>query len=304
MADHAESLHHSAAYRRGLVFVLSAGVCWSMIGIVLRLIEAAEAWQILFYRSLTLWVFLSLVILLRSGGRPLAVFRRAGLSAVLGGLALVFAFSGSVFSILNTTVANAVFIFATAPFFAALLGRLLLGEPVRRATWIAIAVGAVGVALMVGEGLRLGHLLGNVAALVSALGFAFFALALRWGRSDDMFPAACLGGFFTTLVAGIACLVTGIGFVVPLADLGLAATLGVFQLGVGMMLFTVGSRSVPAGELTLLAMTEVLLAPIWVWLFLGETAGPWTLIGGAVLLSAIFGNAVTGLRRQPPPIAP
>ena len=302
MTATSESAHHQVGYRRGLVLVLLAGVCWSSMGLGVRLMEAAGPWQILFYRSATLALFLFLVIAVRSGGRPFAVYRTAGISAVLGGLALVLAFSGSIFSIVNTTVANAMFLFATAPFFAALLGRVLLGERVRRATWIAMAVAAVGVVIMVGEGIALGHLLGNVAAVLSALGFALFTVALRWKRSGDMMPAVSLGGLFTTVIAGGACLAGGQGLAPPIHDIGLAVFLGVFQLGLGLSLFTLGSKAVPAAELALLSMTEVVLGPFWVWLFLGESAAAATWIGGAILMAAIAGNAVTRLRDRPPPV--
>jgi drug/metabolite transporter (DMT)-like permease len=295
-------VHADPAYRRGLVLVLLAGVCWSSIGIGVRLMESATAWQILFYRSIALAVFLFLALAIQSRGRPGRLFRQAGLSAVLGGLALVLAFGGSIFSIANTTVANAMFLFASAPFFVAVLGRMILGESVRRATWIAMAVAGAGVAFMVFDGLSLGQLWGNLAAVVSAIGFAFFTIALRWGRSENMLPAVCFGGVFAAVVAGGMCLGSGQTLALPFNDLALSLGLGVFQLGTGLTVYTLGSRSVPAAELALLSMTEVMLGPFWVWLFLGETAGFYTLAGGALLLGAIAGNALSGLRRQPPPI--
>lgn len=290
------------AYHRGLVMVLSAGVCWSSMGLAIRLMEAATAWQILFYRSLSLIAFVLLVIMARTGGRPLAAFRKAGISAVLGGLALVAAFSGGVIAIQTTTVANAMFLFATAPFLTALLGRLILGESVRGATWIAMLAAAVGIALMVGEGISLGYLAGNVAAVVAALGFALFTIALRWKKSQDMMPAVFFAGVFTVIFAGAMGLAGGQSLVVSERDLALSLGLGVFQIGVGLALYTMGSNSVPATELALLSTTEVVLGPFWVWLFLGETVGLYTLLGGAILIAAISGNALSGLRRRPPPM--
>lgn len=296
------AIESGVSYRQGVALVLMAGACWSIMGLVVRLMEAATSWQILFYRSLTLGIFLLVVLTIRGRGSPIRAMRRAGLSSVLGGLALVLAFCGSIISIRNTTVANAMFLFATAPFMAAVLGLLILKESVRPATWIAMAVGGLGVAVMVAEGLSLGHVLGNAAAVLSAFGFALFAVALRWQRMEDMLPAVCLGGFFTALVAGSLCLATGEGLGASSHDVLLASLLGVGQLGLGMTLFTYGSKAVPAAELALLAMSEVVLAPLWVWLALGETAGPWTLMGGAVLMAAIAGNALSGIRRKPPPI--
>ncbi len=300
------------AYRRGLALVLLAGTLWSTVGIVVRLMEGATEWQILFYRSLGLTLFLSLALTLKSRGRPLAVFRRAGPTAVFGGLSLVLAFGGSIVSLVNTTVANAMFLFASAPFLAAVLGRLVLGESVRRATWIALAFALAGVGIMVVDGFALGHGFGNLAALVSALGFALFTVALRWprgGRSgadvdDQRLAAVWYGGLFMTLVAALMCLAQGRGFAVSGHDAILALGLGVVQLGLGLSIYTIGARSVPAVELALLSMTEVLFGPIWVWLFLGEEAGAMTLAGGALLLGALAGNALSGLRRRPPPIGP
>ncbi len=296
------AIKRGVTYRQGVALVLTAGACWSILGLVVRLMEAATSWQILFYRSLSLGLFLALVLAVRSRGRPLRAIRRGGRSGVLGGLALVLAFCGSIFAVRNTTIADAMFLFATAPFMAAGLGLLILKESVRRATWIAMAAGGLGVALMVAEGIALGHFLGNAAAVLSALGFALFTIALRWQHKEDMLPAVCLGGFFTAMVAGLLCLTGGDGLVVSRHDLLLACLLGVGQLGLGLTLYTYGSKAVPAAELALLAMSEVVLGPFWVWLALGETAGPWTLIGGAVLLAAIAGNALSGLRRKPPPI--
>ena len=266
--------------------------------------ESPGPWQILFYRSLALTVFLFLVITVSSKGRPFGVYRKAGRAGILGGLALVLAFSGSIVSVVNTTIANAMFLFATAPFIAAVLGRIILGEAVRRATWIAMAFATAGVTIMVGEGLAAGHVLGNLAAIVSALGFALFTIALRSGRDDDMLPAVSLGGLFTFVAALVLCLATGRSLAMSPADTSLALGLGIFQLGLGLSLYTIGSKALPAAELALLAMTEVVLGPIWVWLFLGETAGPYTLAGGAILMAAIAGNAITRLRRPPAPLIP
>ncbi len=294
----------TVSHRAGLALVLAAGGCWSMLGLVIRLMEEPDAWPILFYRSLSLTLFLFLVISVRSGGRPLAVYRTTGRTGVLGGLALVLAFSGSIVAVVNTTVANAMFLFASAPFMAAILGHFMLGEAVRRATWMAMVVATVGVAIMVGDGIAAGHWLGNAAAIGSAFGLALFTIALRSGRGGNMLPAASLGGLFMTAVAAAICIVDAIPLAMTPRDTTLALGLGVFQLGLGLTLYTIGSKALPAAELTLLAMTEVVFGPIWVWLFLGETASPLTWIGGAVLIAAIAGNAVTRLRERPPPIAP
>jgi drug/metabolite transporter (DMT)-like permease len=160
----------------------------------------------------------------------------------------------------------------------------------------------VGVAIMVAEGVRLGHGVGNIAAILSAMGFATFAVALRWRQLDDMLPAVFLSGVMAIGAAGAVCLSLGYAFAIPAGDILIALAMGVLQLGLGLTLFTFGAKSMPAAELALLSMTEVLLGPFWVWLFLGETASVYTLAGGLVLLAALAGNALSGIRRRPAPI--
>ena len=291
-----------SGYAQGVVLCLAAGICWSVMGLFIRLIEVADAWQILFYRSVALIAFLAVILSLRSHGRLWTTVAAAGTSGVLGGLSLVVAFSGGVYSLQATSVANAVFLFASSPLIAALLGRLLLGESVRRATWIAMAVALVGITIMVAEGISLGRGDGNFAALMAGAGFAGFAVALRRGRLSDMLPAVFLGGVFAAVFAFLVCMATGKGIMLPARDMTISLSLGVFALGLGLILFTIGSKTIPAAEIALLSMTEVILAPIWVWLFLGETANTNVLLGGFILLAALIGNALSGVRKKPVPL--
>jgi len=289
-------------YRYGVFLVLCAGLCWSSIGLGIRFIEVADVWQILFYRSLALTLFLFLIIAARHKGRPFPVIRKIGLAGLIGALALVCAFAGAIFSIQTTTVANAMFLFAAAPFLAALLGSLMLRERVRTATWWAMILALAGIIAMVWEGISLGQMSGNIAALISALGFGVFTITLRWRKLDDMMPTVFLAGVLAIIVSATICRLAGFSLALPAQDILISLSLGVFQVGTGMALYTMGSRVVPAADLALLSMTEVVLGPFWVWVFLGETASAYTLLGGAVLLVAIAGNALSGLRHKPVPI--
>ena len=289
-------------HKHGLLFVFAAGVLWSTVGLGIRMIEDAAVWQILLYRSISMSLFLYMVIRLRSGESPFLQIRRIGLPGVVAGLSLVAAYSGGIYAIQNTSVANAMLLFATAPFMAAVLGWLVLREPVRAATWIAIAVALGGILIMVSDKTGDVAVQGSLAALGSALGFAVFTVALRWGRSGEMLPSVFLSGLFAIVITFGICQILELSVVLSLQDGGVAMGMGVFQVGAGLILYTLGSRSLPAAELTLLSLAEVLLGPLWVWLFLNETASINTLVGGAVLLMAIAGNAVSGKRRKPPPI--
>ena len=288
-------------YRSGVLLVLAAGICWSSMGLGIRHIEVANVWQILFFRSLALTPLLLLVLTLRARGNPFPIIHKAGLAGGIGGISLVFAFSGGILAVQTTSVANAMFLFAAAPFFAAVLGWLLLKEYVRNATWISMMVALVGIVIMVWEGISIGRIIGNAAALISALGFAVFTISLRWRKLEDMLPTVFLAGLFAIIIAGALCQIKGYGLDVPKRDIWIALALGVFQVGAGLILYTLGSKVVPSAELALLSMTEVVFGPFWVWLFLGVTAGGYTLLGGMVLLIAIASNAFSGLRRKPLP---
>ncbi len=292
------------SHKYGVLFVFAAGVLWSTVGLGIRLIEEAVVWQILLYRSISLSVFLYMVIRLRSGESAFVQMRRIGLPAVIAGLSLVAAYSGGVYSIQNTSVANAMLLFATAPFMAAILGRIFLSESVRPATSIAIAVAIGGIAIMVADKSGSVTLKGSLAALGSAFGFAVFTVALRWGRTGEMLPSVFLSGIFAIVMMLGICQYLKLPLVLSLQDGGIAMGMGVFQVGAGLILYTLGSRSLTAAELTLLSLTEVLLGPFWVWLFLGETASVNTLVGGTFLLAAIAGNSLSGKRRRPPIAAP
>lgn len=285
-------------YRTGVALVLVAGLLWSFMGLAIRQIDVAGTWAIVLWRSVGMVPVLFVWIAWTSGGHPFRQVRQVGMAGVIGGLGLVLAFAGSIFAFQTTTIANAVFLFAAAPFFAAVLGWLVLREPVRRATWIAIAIACLGILVMVREGLAGGAILGNLSALASGLGFAAFTITLRWGKLDDMMPAVMLGGIFAIVLGALVLAAQGETMWVPPHDIAVAMTMGAVLLAIGMVLYTLGSRVVPAAELTLLSMVEVMLGPVWVWLFLNETATTGTFVGGAILLAAIAGNALSGARQR------
>ena len=291
------------SYRTGVLLVLIAAILWSTMGTVIRLIDEAGTWAVLFWRSAGMILVLTVWVAFRRGA-VLGPIRRTGRAGLTAGLGLVLAFAGAIHAIQTTTIANAVLLFAASPFLAAILGRLLLGEPVRRATWAAMALAIAGMAVMVGGGVARGALVGNLAALASALGFAVFIIALRWGRLEDMMPAVILAGGLSMLAGLGALALTGGTLLVPARDIALSLGMGAGLLALGMALYTLGSRVVPAAELALLTMAEVMLAPVWAFLLLGETASRATLAGGALILLAIAVNALSGMRRKPvvPPL--
>ena len=285
--------------RVGIPLVLMAGIFWSLSGLVYRWIEVATAWQVLFYRSLSLFCFIALWLVVRYRGRLVGVFQSAGRLSVLGGLCLSISFSGYILALDQTSVANALFILAAAPFFAALLGRVLLSEHISWTTSLAMGMAALGLAVMAGNELAIGRGLGELFALAAALGLAGLTITLRMRRSTDMLPAILFASLFATLFALTGMLWDGDSLILIPKDLSLSISLGVFQVGLGFMLYTAGSRHLPAVELTLLSLTEVIVGPILAWLGADEVPSTTTLAGGALILLAIVTLAVLGQRHQP-----
>ena len=285
--------------RVGIPLVLMAGIFWSLSGLVYRWIEVATAWQVLFYRSLSLFCFIALWLVVRYRGRLVGVFQSAGRLSVLGGLCLSISFSGYILALDQTSVANALFILAAAPFFAALLGRVLLSEHIGWTTSLAMGMAALGLAVMAGNELAIGRGLGELFALAAALGLAGLTITLRMRRTTDMLPAILFASLFATLFALTGMLWDGDSLILTPKDLSLSISLGVFQVGLGFMLYTAGSRHLPAVELTLLSLTEVIVGPILAWLGADEVPSVTTLAGGALILLAIVTLAVLGQRHQP-----
>ena len=223
---------------------------------------------------------------------------------MIGGASLVGAFAGAIFAIQSTTVANAVFLFSATPLLSAILGRLILGERVQPQTWIAICVALAGIFIMVRDGLSAGAGLGNLAALLSAAAFAVFTVMTRRRNFGDPMPVILLGAVFSAATAAVMIGMRGDSFAIPPRGIAIAMAAGAIILGLGLSIFAVGGRVVPAAEMSLLSLLEVLLGPVWVWLFLNETASAATLVGGAVVLAAIVFNTLAGQRRGAAAAAP
>ena len=289
---------HLRVHYKGLLFVFMAGVLWSTVGLGIRLIQEASVWQILFYRSISLSIFLFFVIFIRSRENPLKLVVRAGAPAVVAGLSLMAAYSGGIYAIQSTSVANAMLLFASAPFFAAVLGSYVLKERVSAVTWVSIGIALFGITVMVSDLTGGPEWSGSLAALGSAIGFSIFTVSLRWGKSNDMLPAVFLSGLFSIIITATICINLALPLVLSVNDISISFGMGVFQVGAGLVFYTLGSKTLPAAELTLLSLAEVLLGPFWVWLFLGEMASSATALGGAILLFAIVGNAVYGTRKK------
>lgn len=283
-------------FKLGITLVAGAAIVWSFGGAIARFLEVTDSWTIVFWRSLSAAVYLLAFMLLRDGLRgTLAMIRGMGLPGI--GVALCFAIASTSFvvALAHTSVANILLIQAGAPLIAALLTWVFFREFIPASTWAAIVAVIAGVAIMVS-----GSFSGNVSpvgdglALVIVLGFASAIVITRRHAEISMLPAVFLG-------MSIACLFAATmagGFAVSARDGALLFAFGALNLGLGLSLFVLGTRLIPAAVAALVSTTEPVLAPLWVWLIHGEVPGLRTLIGGAVVVVALVLHILVDWRRQ------
>ena len=281
-------------YGFGVTLVIVGGLFLSTSGILLRNIEAADGWQILFYRGFAFSTTLFLLLLLRYRSGIGAAFQAIGRPGLLAALVLGLGSICYIYAILWTTVANAVFIIGSAPLATAFVGWLVLGEKTSRFGIVAMLVSLCGIGLMFADGLLEGRWLGNVAAFGVVASFVVFLMIIRGRRGVDMLPATCLSG---VVMGGVALLFVDSLLLTP-RDLAITITMGCLQFGVGFWCFTVASRYIMASEVALFSLSESILAPIWVWIGVGERPSLLTLAGSAVVLFSVSAYCVSGIRAE------
>ncbi len=281
-----------STYARGFALVLGAALVWSTGGLIVRSVTA-EPWTTVFWRSASCAAFLLAYLWIAERRLPWRPFVQAGWIAV--GLGAAFATSSISFvqALAFTTVANTLMILSLAPIIAGLMARLILKEPIDGRTWIAIAVAALGVCVMMGRLPSGDDLLGTALAALSATAYSCTVVIVRARRDLPMVPGAFFAGVFAMLVA----LPLAPTLAVTSHDLPLLLLFGAGQLGVGMALFTNGARFIPAAVSSLISLAEIALGPVWVWLAYGENPGPWVLSGGAIVMAALIVHTLAGRRR-------
>ena len=284
--------------RRGYLFgvacVLAGGLCLSTAGIMLRHLQEADGWQILFYRSTTFFITISLILTLKYRSRTLAAFKAVGGRGIIVAVSLGLGSVCYIFSLLLTTVANALFIIGSAPLVTAAAAWLILGERVSSVTIAAMFIALCGIGLMFVDGFIAGRWLGNIMAALVAIAFATMLVTLRGAKDIDMMPATCMAG----LVAAALSAVMAANLSINAHDLTIALFLGTVQYAAGFMLITIATRYLRAAEVALFALSESILAPIWVWIGVGETPSHLTLVGSAVVLCAVVTYCGISIRNE------
>jgi drug/metabolite transporter (DMT)-like permease len=279
------------SHRRGQVYVALAALAWSSAGVLQRGLSVSAATQVA-VRAAFAGVALLAWVAFSERGRVVEACRSVGGAGVAFAACVAVASGSFIVALNHTTVAHVLFIQAMAPVLAALLAWLALGEPVSTRTAVAMGVAIAGVALMVG-GPGGGSLLGDGLSLLMALAFAVSIVISRHRRDVSMLPATCLAQLFL-VVAFLPFAAPG---GMPGDDLVALAALGAGQIGLGLAFLTVGARLIPAAQVALITLLEVVLGPLWVWLAIDERPTTATLIGGAIVVVAVVIQAAGGSPR-------
>ena len=281
--------------RLGVLLVTGSALAWSFGGAIDRFIDTPETWTVVFWRSVWAALFLITFLLVRDGRKAPEAFRSMGWPGLVVALCFMTASISFVLAISYTTVANVILINAAVPLVAALISRVFLGEAISGTTWAAIAAVIAGVAIMVGD--QSGgesSLIGNVLALVITFVFAIATVVTRRHSNVRMTPAVITA----TTLAAIVAATQAPGFAVSNHDMGWLFAFGALNLGLGMALFVTGARLIPAALAALLGTLETVLGPVWVWLIHDETATVSTIIGGAIVVTALVVYLAIGNRTK------
>jgi DME family drug/metabolite transporter len=281
-------------YSFGVALVIFGGIFLSLSGILLRNLDSASGWQILFYRGIAFSFMLFLILLLKYRRGTVTAFKAIGKPGLLAALALGLGSVCYVYAILLTTVANALFIIGAAPLATAFTGWLILGEKTSNFGIAAMLVSIIGIGLMFADGLIEGRWLGNVAALIVVLSFVIFLLILRMRQRVDMLPATCIGGLVMAAVGAVF----ADDLIISNHDLVIALLMGTLQFGIGFFCFTIAARYIMASEVALFALTESILGPIWVWIGVGEQPSLLTIVGSGIVLVCVSAYCIVGIREE------
>ena len=289
-------------YLIGILIVFMGGVFLSTSGIMLRSMDDANGWQVVLIRSLAFFITILTIMIFRYRRNTFAAYRAVGFTGILAAILLGLGSVCYIFAMLNTSVANVVFIIGSAPLVTALIAWLFLKEKIGVWGLVAMIASVFGIGLMFLDGFISGGMFGNLLALLMVFMFAFYLLILRSKKHIDMIPATGLSGLITFAIAAV--MVSDLD--ISLHDLVICMMLGSFQLGLGFLFLTLGTRFIPAAEVALFSMSESILNPLWVWIWVNEVPSNYTLAGSAIVLVSVITYSLIAIRndRKPHAVTP
>ena len=272
--------------------VIVAGLIWSFGPLVVRNMDDPSTilWQYLFVRGLVILTLLNIYLFFEEGIYFYKNYLKIGMSGAIGGIGLGTAMITFIWSITNTTAAITLLCLAAMPFITALLGFLFLKEKISISVWIAIVVASIGIVIMAFGSASLGSINGLIFGLASALGFSIFSVSLRWRKETPKFTTVAAAGLFCTLFSFTIITQNDLNFLASSKNEGLFALHGTLVC-LGLILYSIGSKIIPAAELTLLSLTEIIGGIFWVWipiLGINEIPSTNTIIGGFLIFMSII----------------
>jgi DME family drug/metabolite transporter len=272
--------------------VLFAGILWSFGPLVVRYMDNPNLvpWQYIFGRGLTIFIILNLYLYFEEGIDFWKNYLKIGKSGVVGGSGLGIAMISFIYSITNTSAAITLLCLAAMPFFTALLAFLFLKEKITISVWVSIAIATIGIAIMAFGNSGENSFVGFVFGITSSIGFSVFSVSLRWRKETPKFTTVAFAGFFCFVFATIMILSRDQVFFSTSYNSSLFSLHGTLVC-LGLILYSIGSKAIPAAELTLLSLTEVIGGIFWVWLPLfgiNEVPDTNTIIGGFFLFISLF----------------
>jgi len=271
--------------------VLFAGLIWSFGPLVVRYMDDPQLipWQYIFGRGSTIFILLNLYLYFEEGKNFYKNYFKMGTSGLVGGSGLGVAMICFMFSITNTSAAITLLCLAAMPFFTALLAFLFLKEKISLNVWISILIASIGIGIMAIGNNSDTSLIGFIFGITSSVGFSIFSVSLRWRKETPKFTTTAFAGFFCVIFASIMILNNDLVFFSSSYNSSLFSLHGTLVC-LGLILYSIGSKAIPAAELTLLSLTEVIGGIFWVWLPLfgiNEIPTTNTIIGGFFLFISL-----------------
>ncbi len=272
--------------------VLFAGILWSFGPLVVRYMDNPNQvpWQYIFGRGLTIFILLNLYLYFEEGIKFYKNYLKIGYSGIIGGSGLGIAMISFIYSITNTSAAITLLCLAAMPFFTALLAFLFLKEKISLNVWISIFIATIGIIIMAFGSTGSNSIVGFIFGMLSSIGFSVFSVTLRWRTETPKFTTVAFSGFFCFVFAAIMLLSTKQVFFSTSYNGALFSLHGTLVC-LGLILYSIGSKAIPAAELTLLSLTEVIGGIFWVWLpILGinEVPDSYTIVGGFFLFISLI----------------
>ncbi len=271
--------------------VLFAGLLWSFGPLVVRYMDNPHMvpWQYIFGRGLTIFIILNLYLYFEEGINFYKNYKKIGRSGTIGGCGLGIAMITFIYSITNTSAAVTLLCLAAMPFFTAIIAYLFLKEKISSNAWVSIFIATLGIIIMAFGNTEKNSLIGFLFGLASSIGFSIFSVTLRWRKETPKFTTVALAGLFCFVFASIVILVTKQSFFSTSYNSSMFSLHGIIVC-FGLILYSIGSKAIPAAELTLLSLTEVIGGIFWVWLPLfgiNEIPSTSTIIGGFFLFVSL-----------------